>query len=190
MMDKSKINDLVQKLGLKTTFIFGLTGFFISFLIVLINGGGFPEILLRPLVSGIILALFWNLGYIVIKKFVPDLVNEVQSTFPKSQNGMSENNAQTGSFDDASGDFNFEINNSENSDKGSSSNQNNREKISEDIKLDHSDHEEGTTVKTPASAKPKQRIGSDEMLVQGFAIKKDPELMARTIQHVLDTDKE
>ncbi|MDH4262352.1 MAG: hypothetical protein OEV78_04830 [Spirochaetia bacterium] len=185
MLNKTIVSDLLHKPGFKISIILGSFGFFISFIIVLIKGGEIHQLILRPLASSVIMILFWNVGYLLLQQVAPELIKEIKKSFSNSASDSSR-------YNEDSGDLNFELDQfDKDSDESGNKNGNKQEKISEDIELNSND-ENDQPVKSTAndSNKKKQRAGGDEILVQGVAIKKDPELMARTIQHVLDTDKE
>lgn len=168
-----------------------ILGFTISFIIVLFKGDGFPEIILRPLASGIIMAAFWIAGYHLIKILVPEFMNEMESNFSSADDDISENKLSN----DISGDLDFELENIENTPGSESGTTSKNETVKGEDLSESNSHSEDMPKNTIKSsngkeAEVKKRAGSDEMLVQGVPIKKDPDLLARTIQHVLDTDKE
>jgi len=178
------INNLIQKWNIKATIAFALVGFIVSLVIVIFKGPGFPEIILRPVFSGIIMAIFWNLCYLLLKKLLPDFTSELETAFGATENGEMADSRLPGMYDE-SGDFNFDLEKNEDDrdqDNGDDL-EGSSENVSEDLEVAESSAK-------PMVKKRKTTAGSDEILVEGVPIKKDPELMARTIQHVLDTDKD
>jgi len=177
------LKDLIKRLSVKIGGIFALFGFTISLIIVLIKGSGFPELILRPLASGFIMAIFWAVCYFLLEKLAPDFLGEIKTTFSIAEDLPSQAKGSTSPDDDPN--FNFELDPTEpnSGDETQHPDELKSEKVSEDIKINMSEPERKIN-----AAKPKTKAGGDEIMVQGIPIKKDPELMARAIQHVLDKD--
>lgn len=185
------IENLLKKFWVKMAIILGVLGFFVSLILVLVAGGGLFALLTRPLASAIIMSLFWTMAYFIVKKFVPDFANAMrESFFPNSSDGQEAGNNEENNPDD---DFNFQVNDQDSPATGGEKKteaKEGTEKVSEDIQLSAPEGGESSKKADKKVKKKRQAAGGDEILVQGVPIKKDPELMAQAIQHVLDTDKE
>jgi len=185
------LNDIINKYSLKSAGIAGIVGFFFSMIIVLISGGGFPALIIRPLISGVIMALLWVAVYQMLTRFVPEIIAAFGSSKEKGGGLSSESSDGMPTSSSAriqDDDFNFELGDNDNGLIEESVPT--QELPKEFPSKEEPPRETGIKNENAPPKKNKVAVASDEMLVQGVPIKKDTELMARAIQHVLDTDKE
>ncbi|MDH4200962.1 MAG: hypothetical protein OEV66_11375 [Spirochaetia bacterium] len=177
------ISDLLSKPWVKTGMVLGASGFAISFVIVLFSGGDyFPALVLRPLASAIVMASFGVGAYFLVQNFSPELLKDVFGNSQRSEDRDYTNEESP----DLKDEFDFDLDKQDISPDVRSS-----VAVDETLKIKpNPKSEQETSQKASPQTKSQARVGSDEMLVEGIPLKKDPELMAKAIQHVLDTDKD
>ncbi|GEM_PF-660073 len=178
MLDDIQNPAFIKWIGFST----GL-GVLISFLFSLIGGAGFPEILYRPLLFGILLGILSAGLFFVIKKFVPEVIQEFQNSSiggdipasdmdgsaEKSYSPLEENG-------EASSGFTAE----DILPRGK-----NEENLSLDTSSDYSAVEKENT---SARKRKKDKITDDEIIVHGVSLKNQPQLMADAIRDLMDKD--
>lgn len=137
--------------------------------------------ILKPLLSGLLLAAVWTAVYFLLQKFVPDIINEFKP--PESnENFVNENGGGINQAEDFNFDLNEDIINHKTplDEPGSESGE---QQFSEDIRIT-----EGTSDAKPK--KVRKKAAANEIMVDGVPMAKDPDLMAKAIQHVLDSDED
>jgi len=158
---------------IKSIIFFSVLGAFISFLFSVIGGSGFPAILYQPFLSALVMALITAVGYFIIKKFAPALLN-----FENLETDIKTDDLSS------SGDINKDTSD-ENLDQ------------SDDYESLTSDENEEWNTKTTNSknirpaekSTPRRTAGEGEILVEGVPIKNEPKLMAEAIQHLISKDE-
>ncbi|MES0488386.1 MAG: hypothetical protein ABUK01_00235 [Leptospirales bacterium] len=174
MIQFNVMKELLKKAWFKISAAMALAGFVISFIFVLTGELSFFSILLRPLLSAVVMGALGFLLYKLIQMFIPEFVAEVDNILePELSEDHLEDIPMPEEFTDES-----EVDGSEKTD-------------SEDA----GEYEDmgDVVINEEEIARKKGELGKrkgkeDEIVVQGIPMKKDPDLMAKAVQHVLDSD--
>ncbi|RME92005.1 MAG: hypothetical protein D6767_04065 [Candidatus Hydrogenedentota bacterium] len=145
----------------KFSFFLAGLGYLLSFLVTLIAGAGVFAVIIRPILSALFMGGVGAGIYLLLQKIEPEFLEEFES-MPES-----------------SGDE-LEVDLDEDSEP-----------------LEEGETQENIDTDFPASEeplpstkiKPNQTPKEDEIVVEGVAIKNDPQVMADAIQHVMSQDE-
>ena len=166
-------------------------GFIISLLFSVFGGNSLAKIILKPMVFGLLLGAVGMGIYLLLQALVPDLLNDLRGESPET--GIAGPAAGPGAEGD---DLPFAGNTV---DSGSMSSL-------DDLSLDKNDMAINDAPPSAAGdeqilaassvkekimpPRPKKTVAKEgEILAEGIAIKNDPDMMAKTIQHMLDKDE-
>lgn len=143
-------------------------GFFLSLSFGFFSGASILTIFLRALFSGLTMLALTLVIYFILDITIPE-VNQLL------QNSQTKNQEETEpSFSDLSSEDLAD------------------DMLKENAKEDHFQEDSYTpqiTEKVMKESKKNRKVAEDEMLVEGVAIKKDPELMKNAMRQVLDQDE-
>lgn len=176
------LDDLQNPLFLKWTGVSSGFGAVLSFLVALISGAGFPAILYRPFLYGIIMGVVAAGSFFVIKLLIPELFDQLNEERPDDTTEKPE--TETDDSDQSSKDDTLE-------DSLGEEKSNEKEKTGEssliDEKLELGNY--GAQQSVPEKKKKEDKVTEDEVIVQGVSLKNEPKLMADAIRDLIERDE-
>ena len=161
-----------------TMVVTGSLGIIVSAIAALVGGAGFPSVVIRPFISGLVMALLGGGAYFIVKWKVPEITDSADSDL-KDHPSEEINDAgvpENMQGDDGKVDTNIEVD-------AASTDKNLADKPANKYAGSSSG------VYVPQASK-NRKVTGDQIEVEGVALPKQPELMAKAVQHVLDTDKD
>jgi len=166
------IKELINEISIRIAILFSIIAYIISLFTSIVFGSTILMILVKPLISAMVVGIVAFALYKLIKVFVPEFTDVVeQSSSPQGSTSEEEQ-----MYDDILGDDLY-------------SNQKNEavgdEEYDNQLENDSFDDEQ----KNEKKKKPKPRSSGNNIMVEGVPLEKDPDLMAKAVKHILDTDE-
>jgi len=166
------IKELINEISIRIAILFSIIAYIISLFTSIIFGSTIFMILVKPLISAFVVGIVAFALYKLIKAFVPEFTDVVEhSSSPQRPTSEEEQ-----MYDDILGDDLYS--NQQNEVEGDEDNENQLE--------NGSFNEEQSSDK---KKKPKPRSSGNNIIVEGVPLEKDPDLMAKAVKHILDTDE-